>query len=85
MFEVWQGLGDSASQEVKRIILERLRGTHSAWTNWYLENERYDDAQKEISKAIGFGSGPKAVMKWALARTAPWLARELSSKSLFYL
>lgn len=85
MYEVWLGLGDSVSQEVRRIILERLRGTHSAWANWYLENERYDDAQEEMSKTIGFGLAPKVVMKWALTWSAPGLARKLSPKSRPYL
>jgi hypothetical protein len=85
MYEGWLKLDKTIPREVRIKILEQLRATHCGWANWYLENERYDDAQKEMFKAIGCGFAPRVLAKWALTWFTPRLAKRLSAESKPYL
>jgi glycosyltransferase involved in cell wall biosynthesis len=80
MFENWLKLDSKLPQDVRRSIVKSLRRVHSAWTNWYLEHERYEEARASASKAIEYELTSKLAIKWALTYFAPSLARRISPK-----
>jgi len=84
MFEKWLKLDSNLPQDVQRTIVQSLRRVHSAWTNWYLEHERYEEARTAVSKAIEYELTSKLAIKWALTHFAPSLARRMSPKMRVY-
>jgi hypothetical protein len=80
MLEKWLKLDAKLPQNARSTIVQSLRQVHSAWTNWYLEHERYEEAQKAASRAIEYELTSKLAIKWALTRFAPSLARRISPK-----
>ena len=80
MFEKWLKLDAKLPADVRRTIVQSLRHIHSAWTNWYLEHERYEEARAAVSKAIEYELTSKLAIKWALTRFAPSFARRISPK-----
>jgi hypothetical protein len=80
MLEKWLKLDAKLPQEVRRRLVQDLRHVHSAWTNWYLEHERYKEAREAVSKAIKYEFTSKLAMKWALTRLAPNFARRISPR-----
>jgi glycosyltransferase involved in cell wall biosynthesis len=80
MFEKWLKLDAKLPEDVRRTIVQNLRHVHSAWTNWYLEHEQYEEARAAASKAIGYELTSKLAVKWALTRFAPSFARRISPK-----
>ncbi len=85
MYEKWLQLGSALSPEIRRIVLENLMATHCHWANWHLENRRYSQARREVSKAIRYSISPKMTAKWVLTWTAPAVAARVSAKSGLYL
>ena len=83
MLEKW--LEDAAlSHKVRKIVARNLRKTHSAWANWYLEAERYDEARKTLSTAMRIEPTGPLTLKWLLARIAPSFVRKLVPKTRAY-
>jgi glycosyltransferase involved in cell wall biosynthesis len=80
MFEKWLKLDVKLPEDVRRTIIQSLRHVHSAWTNWYLEHERYEEARAAASKAIEYEFTSKLAIKWVLTRFAPSFARRISPK-----
>ncbi len=85
MYLKWLQLGSALSPEIRRIVLENLMATHCHWANWHLENKRYSQARREVSKAIRYSISPKMTAKWVLTWTAPAVAARVSAKSGLYL
>ena len=80
VYEKWVKLDSKLSPEVRKTLVQNLRHVHSAWTNWYLEHERYSEARQAISSAVKYELTPKLAIKWALTRVAPSFARRISPK-----
>jgi glycosyltransferase involved in cell wall biosynthesis len=85
MYEKWLLLGGALSPEIHRIVLDNLRATHSEWANWHLENQRYGEARREVSKAIRYNISSRMTVKWALTWTAPAVAARVFGRSRSYL
>lgn len=69
---------------IRKIVERELRQVHSAWANWYLESERYEEARGALSRAMRLGSTSRLMVKWAVARVAPSFARRLTPKAKAY-
>ncbi len=78
MYEKWVKLDSKLPPEVRKTLVQNLRHVHSAWTNWYLEHERYAEARQAVSKAVKYEFTPGLAIKWALTRVAPSFARRIS-------
>jgi glycosyltransferase involved in cell wall biosynthesis len=85
MFEKWLRLDSKLPPDVRRSVVQNLRATHSALTNWYLETKRYAEARQAVSRAIKYEFTPKLAVKWALTQVAPTLAGRISPKAKAYL
>ena len=83
MFEKWMKLDLKLTPDVRKRVVRSLRQTYSAWTNWYLENQRYDEAQQAVSKALGCEITLKLAIKYAMTHLAPSFARRVSPKCHF--
>jgi hypothetical protein len=80
MFEKWLRLGSALTPEIRRTVIQSLRHVYSAWTNWHLEHERYEEARQAARKAIGYELTVKLAIKCILAHVAPTLARRISPR-----
>lgn len=81
MSEKWLKLGAVLPSNVRRACLRKLRATHSAWANWYLENDKYDKARQAIGAALKCEITLTLLAKWMLVRIAPKVARTIAPKS----
>jgi len=84
MFEKWLKLDSKLPPDVRKTVVQSLRHVHSAWTNWYLEHERYEEARQAACKAIKYELTTKLAIKWALIQVAPSFARRISPKMRVY-
>jgi glycosyltransferase involved in cell wall biosynthesis len=84
MFEKWLKLGSKLPLDVRKTIVQSLRRIYSAWTNWYLEHERYEEARQAVSMAIKYELTTKLAVKWSLTHVAPSFARRISPKMRVY-
>jgi len=80
MLEKWLKLDTKLPPDVRTKLVRQLGHIHSAWTNWYLEDGRYEEARREVSRAIAYQFKPTLGIKWALTRFAPALARRISPR-----
>lgn len=80
MFEKWLKLDSKLPPIVRKTLVQNLRHVHSAWTNWYLEHERYAEARQAVSRAVKYELTPKLAIKWVLTQVAPSLARRTAPK-----
>ena len=80
MFEKWLALDSKLPPDVLRAVSFNLRHLYSAWTNWYLEHERYEDARQAVRAAMRYEPTAKLAIKWTLTHIAPGLARRVSPK-----
>jgi len=85
MYESWLGLGDALPADVRKTVRQQLRATHCDWANWHLENEHYDTARQEVSRAVCYGLTPTVTAKWVLTWIAPLIARKLCGRPAHYL
>jgi glycosyltransferase involved in cell wall biosynthesis len=81
MHEKWLSLKLKYPESVRRTIIRNLMGIHSGWTNWYLENQQFDNARRAVSRAIKYHMTPQLAFKWLLAWVAPRVARKLVPKT----
>jgi hypothetical protein len=65
---------------VRKTIVQSLRHAYSAWANWYLEHERYEEARQAVCTALKYEATTKLAIKWTLTRVAPSFARRISPK-----
>jgi glycosyltransferase involved in cell wall biosynthesis len=80
MLEKWLKLDSKLQPDLRKTIVQNLRHVHSAWTNWYLEHERYEEAREAVSKAVKYEFTSKLAIKWALTHFAPRFARRVSPR-----
>jgi glycosyltransferase involved in cell wall biosynthesis len=81
MYEKWLNLRREYPRDVRRTIIHNLRGVHSGWTNWYLENKQFDKARRAVSKATKYHMTPQLAVKWLLTWIAPHIARRIIPKT----
>ncbi len=80
MFDKWLSLDSQLPSGVRRTLERNLRNVHSAWTNWYLEHEQYEEAREAVRKAVKYEFTPKLAIKWALTHVAPGFAKRISPR-----
>jgi glycosyltransferase involved in cell wall biosynthesis len=80
MLEKWLRLDSKLPGDVRKTVVQNLRQIHSAWTNWYLEHLRYEEARRAVSTAISYQFTSKLAIKWMLTRVAPRVATKISPK-----
>jgi glycosyltransferase involved in cell wall biosynthesis len=80
MLEKWLKLDSKLPPDVLKAVIHSLRHLYSAWTNWYLEHERYEEARQAVRMAMRYEPTTKLVIKWTLTLVAPSLARRISPK-----
>ena len=44
MYEKWLRLDSSSPPDVRKTVVQSLRQVYSAWTNWYLAHQQYDQS-----------------------------------------
>ncbi len=84
MFEKWLKLDSKLPPDVRKTVVQSLRQVYSAWTNWYLEHERYEEARQAVCRAIKYELTTKLAIKWTLTHVAPSFARRISPKMRVY-
>jgi glycosyltransferase involved in cell wall biosynthesis len=80
MLEKWLKMDSKLPPDVLKTVIHSLRQLYSAWTNWYLEHERYEEARQAVCKAMKYDPTPRLAIKWTLTHAAPSLARKVSPK-----
>jgi glycosyltransferase involved in cell wall biosynthesis len=80
MFEKWLKLDSELPADVRKIVIQSLRHVYSAWANWYLEHERYEEARQAVRKAMKYELTTKLAIKWTVTHVAPSFARRISPK-----
>ena len=80
MLEKWLKLDSKLPPDVLKTVTHSLRQLYSAWTNWYLEHERYEEARQAVRKAMKYEPTTKLAIKWTLTHAAPSFARRISPK-----
>jgi glycosyltransferase involved in cell wall biosynthesis len=84
MLEKWLKLDAKLPPDVRKTIIRSLRHVYSAWTNWYLEHEQYEEARQAVCKAIKYQLTANLVFKWILTHVAPRVARRISPRMRVY-
>jgi glycosyltransferase involved in cell wall biosynthesis len=84
MYEKWLKLDSELPPDVRKTVVQNLRQVYSAWTNWYLEHKRYDEARQAVCKAMKCEPTTKLAIKWTLTHVAPRFARRISPKMRVY-
>lgn len=80
MFNKWLKMEAQLPEDVMREVIRSLRHIYSAWTNWHLEHQQYEEARRAIRMAMTYEPTPTLVFKWSLTHIAPGLARRISPK-----
>ena len=80
MFEKWLKLDSKLPPDVRKTVVQSLRHAYSAWANWYLEHERYEEARQAVCTAMKYEATTKLAIKWTLTHVAPSFARRISPK-----
>jgi len=62
---------ESAAPRAAAIFRQRLRDTHSAWANYYVQSGDYRKAREAVSTAAKYGMSSGVAVKWLLTRIAP--------------
>ncbi len=81
VYEKWLKMDGVLPSNVRRSSMEKLRGIHSAWANWYLEIGDYGKARRAINAALKYEVTLPLLAKWTLAHLAPRVARKIAPKS----
>jgi len=77
MLKNWPTMESGLPPRIRGIVKRSLGALHSQQTNWHLENSRYQEARKAISKAVRYKTTPGTVVKLALTWLAPAVARSI--------
>ena len=80
MLEKWLKMDLKLPPDVRKTVIQSLRQVYSAWTNWYLEHERYEEARQAVCKAIKCELTTGLAIKWTLMQVAPRFTRRISPK-----
>lgn len=81
MLEKWLRMIPPLPLELHRRVERNLGALYSHWTNWYLENGRFDEARQVVSRAVKHKTTPGTTIKWALTWFAPTLARRITPRT----
>jgi len=80
MFDKWLSFDSKLPSGVRTTLVRNLRRVHSAWTNWYLEHEQYQEAREAVHKAVKYEFTPLLAIKWVLTHMAPGFAKRILPK-----
>jgi glycosyltransferase involved in cell wall biosynthesis len=75
MIENWVNLTDSQCPEMSGTVRKRLVSAQSSLANQLLEERQFEMAAHEIRRAYNALRDPRMLIKWALVRVWPQLAR----------
>jgi len=81
MLQKWLKMEPPLPPELHKIVDRTLGALYSHWSNWYLENGRYDEARKAVSHAVEHKLAIGTTVKWALTWLAPSVARRVAPKT----
>jgi glycosyltransferase involved in cell wall biosynthesis len=84
MFDKWLSLDLQLPSGVRSTLVRNLRNVHSAWTNWYLEHGRYEEAREAVCKAVKYEFTLQLAIKWVLTHMAPGFAKRILPKMRVY-
>jgi glycosyltransferase involved in cell wall biosynthesis len=84
MLEKWLTLDSQLPLSVRKTIVQSLRRIYSAWTNWYLEHKRYEEARHAVRAAVKYDLTTMLAIKWMLTYVAPSVARRISPRMRVY-
>jgi glycosyltransferase involved in cell wall biosynthesis len=77
MYEKWLSMQGQYPDDIRKSIIDNLRGVHSGWTNWYLETRQFAEARRAALAAMRCQMTSKVAFKWAMAWLAPEIARKI--------
>ena len=77
-FEKRLGMSARLPGKVLDTIRKDLSAVHSGWANWFLQKGEYSRARQSVTDAVRMHFTPNLAIKWALARSAPKLARKMA-------
>jgi glycosyltransferase involved in cell wall biosynthesis len=80
VLEKWLKLDGQLPPDVRKIVVHNLQRVHSAWTNWYLEQEKYDSAVSSMREALGYEVTTKLITKWLMMQLSPVLTRKIAPR-----
>jgi glycosyltransferase involved in cell wall biosynthesis len=80
MLEKWLTSESKLPTDMRKTIIHGLRHVYSAWANWYLEHELYEEARQAVCKAIKCEPSTKLAIKWLLTHVAPSFAKRISPR-----
>ena len=80
VLEKWLKLNEQLPPDVRKTVVRNLQHVHSAWTNWHLEQGRYDSAFNSVREALGYKVTAKLLTKWMMMEIAPGLTRKIAPK-----
>jgi glycosyltransferase involved in cell wall biosynthesis len=79
-YEKWLQLTAQFPSDVRKTIVQQLRAVHSGKANWFLAQQEYEMAQRELSLAVKYQATPNLLVKWILSRVSPRVVRGLVVK-----
>lgn len=79
--EKWLQLSSLYPEDIRKMLLRKLRGIHSSWTNWHLEHHDFDQARVAADRALQYQFTLQLAIKWILVKTIPDLARWVAPRS----
>ncbi|MGB7265352.1 MAG: glycosyltransferase [Terracidiphilus sp.] len=82
--EKWLKLDSKLPDGARKTIIRNLRCVHSAWANWYLVHERYDEARNAVRTAVKYEVTVGLLMKWILTQLAPGFASRIATRTKEY-
>lgn len=80
VLEKWLNMNGQLPPNVRKMVVHNLQRVHSAWTNWYLEQEKYDSAASSMREALGYEVSARLLTKWMMMHLAPSLTRKIAPK-----
>jgi len=81
MFESWLEMDPALSPDVRRLVKRTLGSLHSHCANWHLENSRYAEARRSVTKAVRYKAAPGTIAKFLFTWLAPPLASSVAPKT----
>jgi glycosyltransferase involved in cell wall biosynthesis len=77
-YEKRLGMSERLPGKILESVRKDLSAVHSGWANWFLQKGEYGSARQSASDAVRMHFTPNLAIKWALARSAPKLARKMA-------
>lgn len=78
VLEKWLNMNRQLPPDVRKMVVHNLRCVHSAWTNWHLEQGKYESAAGSMREALGYEVSARLLTKWMMMYLAPSLTRKIA-------